>query len=219
MNLMFNILLVLHIIGGTLGLLAGTYITIAKKGDKKHKLVGKIFALSMLGAGFCSFILATLHRNDFLFAIGIFTVYMVSTGWRYLYLRDIAKGQKPLMIDWVILGFMSMGVIAFAYMGIRIALEKEPFCLVFFFFTHRSLSFILKDIKTYRGQISTKNYWLTHHFQRMMGAYIASLTAFAVVNAPERASILPWLVPAFIFIPLIIKWTRQYRIPMVNSEK
>jgi hypothetical protein len=81
------------------------------------------------------------------------------------------------------------------------------------------VSFILKDIKTYRGQISTKNYWLTHHLQRMMGAYIASLTAFAVVNAPERASILPWLVPAFLFIPLIIKWTRQYRIPMVNSEK
>ncbi|MEO0041742.1 MAG: hypothetical protein RL329_1190 [Bacteroidota bacterium] len=34
MNL-FNILLIVHVIGGTLGLLAGTYIMIAKKGCAK----------------------------------------------------------------------------------------------------------------------------------------------------------------------------------------
>jgi uncharacterized membrane protein len=213
----FNIFLTIHIIGGTLGLLAGTYISIAKKGDKRHKLVGKIFAFSMLGAGFCSFVLATLHRNDFLFVVGIFTVYMVATGWRYLYLKDIPNGQKPLLIDWLIIGFMALGALVFAYLGIRLAMQKELFCLVFLFFAHRSVSFIVKDIKTYRGQITTKNYWLTFHLQRMMGAYIASLTAFAVVNAPERASIIPWLLPGALLIPLIVKWTRKYRIPLSKT--
>lgn len=103
----FSIFLTIHIIGGTLGLLAGTYITIAHKGDKIHKLVGKIFEISMLEAGICSFVLATLHHNDFLFAVGVFTIYLVSTGWHYLYLKDIAKGQKPLMIDWAIMAFMA----------------------------------------------------------------------------------------------------------------
>lgn len=210
----FNIFLTIHIIGGTLGLLAGTYIAIAKKGDKQHKLVGKIFAFSMLGAGFCSFVLATLHRNDFLFVVGIFTVYMVATGWRYLYLKDIPNGQKPLLIDWLIIGFMALGALVFAYLGIRLAMQKELFCLVFFFFAHRSVSFIVTDIKTYRGQITTKNYWLTFHLQRMMGAYTASLTAFAVVNAPQQASIIPWLLPGALLIPLVVKWTRQYRIPL-----
>ncbi len=207
----FSIFLTIHIIGGTLGLLAGTYIAIAKKGDKQHKLVGKIFAVSMLGAGFCSFVLATLHRSDFLFVVGIFTIYMVATGWRYLYLKDIPNGQKPLLIDWIIMGFMAIGALVFTYMGIRLAMEKELFCLVFLFFAQRSVSFIVTDIKTYRGQIEAKNYWLMHHFQRMMGAYIASLTAFAVVNAPEQASIIPWLSPTVIIVPFVVKWTRQYK--------
>ncbi len=210
----FNIFLTIHIIGGTFGLLAGTYISIAKKGDKWHKLVGKIFAISMLGAGFCSFVLATLHRNDFLFVVGVFTIYMVSTGWRYLYLKDIANGQKPLPIDWIIMGFMALGALVFAYMGIQLALEKAPFALVFLFFTQRSVSFIIKDFKIYRGQIDTKNYWLTNHFQRMMGAYIASLTAFLVVNAPVQTSIIPWLLPAAILTPLVIKWSKKYKVPL-----
>jgi hypothetical protein len=84
----------------------------------------------MLGAGFSSLILASIHRNDFLFVIGIFTIYMVSTGWRYLYLKDIANGQKPLLIDWIIVGFMILGALVFAYMAIRLALEKELFCLI-----------------------------------------------------------------------------------------
>lgn len=213
----FNIFLTIHIIGGTLGLLAGTYIAIAKKGDKQHKLVGKIFAFSMLGAGFCSFVLATMHRNDFLFVVGIFTIYMVATGWRYLYLKDILNGQKALLIDWLIIGFMAVGALFFAYIGIQLAMEKAPFCLVFFFFVHRSVSFILKDIRTYRGQIETKNYWLTLHLQRMMGAYIASLTAFAVVNAPQQVSIIPWLLPAALLIPLVVKWSRKYKIPLSKT--
>ena len=34
MGLLFKIFLVVHIAGGTLGLLAGTYVMIAKKGDQ-----------------------------------------------------------------------------------------------------------------------------------------------------------------------------------------
>ena len=36
---LFNIFLFIHITGGTIGLLAGTYIMIAKKGNKRHKLI------------------------------------------------------------------------------------------------------------------------------------------------------------------------------------
>jgi uncharacterized membrane protein YjdF len=46
----------------------------------------------------------------------------------------------------------------------------------------------------------------------MTGAYIASLTAFAVVNTPNRLSFLPWLLPAIIIVPLIIKWTKKYKM-------
>jgi hypothetical protein len=50
----------------------------------------------------------------------------------------------------------------------------------------------------------------------MMGAYIASLTAFVVVNAPERASIIPWVLPAIFLVPLIVKWSRKYKVELDN---
>lgn len=208
----FTVFLTIHIAGGTLGLLAGTYIMVAKKGDKRHQLIGKIFAISMLGAGICSFVLATLHRNEFLFAVGIFTIYLAGTGWRYLYLKNIIKGQKPILIDWILMGFMVLGSVAFTVMGIWSILAKNYFGVIILIFAWRGISFVLQDYKTYQGKIKVKNYWLLAHLQRMTGAYIASLTAFAVVNAPDRLSFIPWLLPAAIFVPLIIKWTRKYRV-------
>ncbi|WP_291086388.1 hypothetical protein [Flavobacterium sp. BFFFF1] len=214
---LFNLFLLIHIAGGTLGLLAGTYIMIAKKGDRMHKRVGKIFSISMLGAGICSLVLATMHRNDFLFVVGIFTIYMAGTGWRYLYLRNIAKGQKPFPVDWLLMGFMLLGNIGFVAMGILSVLDKEYFGAIIFIFAWRGIGFVVQDYKAYRGHITVKNYWLVFHLQRMTGAYIASLTAFAVVNAPNRLSFLPWLLPAAIFVPLIVRWTRKYRMKAVNQ--
>ena len=208
----FKIFLTIHIIGGTLGLLSGTYIMISKKGDKRHKLIGKIFAISILGAGICSFALAIIHRNDFLFAVGVFTIYLAGTGWRYLYLKNIANGQKPKIIDWALMIFMILGSIVFLIIGTRSMLNKEYFGIIILIFAWRGISFIIEDYKIYRGQITVKNYWLICHLQRMTGAYIASLTAFAVVNAPNKLSFLPWLLPTVIFVPLLIKWTKKFKI-------
>ena len=208
----FNIILFIHVAGGTMGLLAGTYITIAKKGDKYHKLIGKVFAVSMIGAGICSFALAIMHRNDFLFSVGIFTIYMASTGWRYVYLKNLANGQKPLWIDWSLMVFMGLGSIAFIKMGVESILDKEYFGVIVILFAWRGIALIIQDNKTFQGKILIKNYWLVFHLQRMTGAYIASWTAFVVVNAPNRLSFLPWLLPAAIIVPFIVKWTRKYRV-------
>ena len=54
MDIVFKIILTLHILGGTVGLIAGTTNLVRKKGDKKHKLMGKIFAYGMYIAGFAS---------------------------------------------------------------------------------------------------------------------------------------------------------------------
>ena len=214
---LFKIFLTIHIIGGTLGLLSGTYIMIAKKGDKRHKLIGKIFSICILGAGICSFALATIHRNDFLFAVGVFTIYLASTGWRYLHLKNIVNGQKPKIIDWILMTFMILGSIVFLIIGTRNMLNKEYFGIIILIFAWRGISFVIQDYKIYKGQITVKNYWLIYHLQRMTGAYIASLTAFAVVNAPNRLSFLPWLLPTAIIVPLLIKWTKKYKIKLTRE--
>jgi len=87
MDTFFTIFLVLHIIGGSVGLLTGSINLVMRKGDRKHKMVGRVFVYSMLTAGLSALILSVVHPNYFLFMVGVFTIYMVGTGNRYIYLR------------------------------------------------------------------------------------------------------------------------------------
>lgn len=209
----FSLFLAIHIAGGTLGLLAGSGVLFLKKGDRKHKIIGKIFALSMFGAGISSFVLATIHPNHFLFAVGVFTIFMTGTGWRFLSLKKLAEGQKPKLIDWGLQLFMMFGSLALIYLAFKsLFIFQNTFGVVPLLFSGIGFSFVWQDWQTLRGNVKTKNYWLTTHLQRMIGAYIASLTAFAVVNAPESISIAAWLLPTALVVPLIIKWTRKYKI-------
>lgn len=228
MKQLFTAFLILHVIGGTLGLLAGSYVMIAKKGDKTHKLIGKIFAYSMLASGLCSFVLSILHDNMFLFSVGVFTIFMASTGWRYLYLKNVANGQKPLIIDWILMVFMFVFSLMFIYIGILGLIDGNLFSIVSILFSWRGVVMVKRDFIIYRGTITVKNYWLTKHLQRMSGAYIASLTAFIVVNVrldklneqtwTNYAWPLLWLLPAACIVPIIIKWTRKYQVKMRKEE-
>ena len=217
MDLLFKIFLMIHVAGGSVGMLAGTYVMFAKKGDKTHKKVGKLFAISMLGAGFCSLVLAALHHSNFLFAVGIFTIYMTGTAWRYLHLKKLADGQKPQTIDWLLVGFMFVGSLWFVKMGVESLLDKEYFGAIVLVFAWRGFSFVRQDYRTFNGQITAKNYWLLFHLQRMTGAYIASMTAFLVVNSPDRLSFIPWLLPSVVVVPFIVKWSKKYIIRLPTA--
>jgi hypothetical protein len=48
------------------------------------------------------------------------------------------------------------------------------------------------------------------HIQRMAGAWIASLTAFAVVNLTMLPDPVVWLGPTVLVSPLVTYWTRRH---------
>jgi uncharacterized membrane protein len=212
MESLFSILLALHVASGSLGLLLGTYVLIAKKGDKKHKLAGKIFALSMLGSAICAIVMAKLHDNMFLLTVGVFTIYLVGTGWRYLSLKQLANGQKPLWIDYALSVFMLVFAVFFVYMGVLTLMSGNTFGLAPLFFAFVGGSMVYRDFRMWQGHITEKNFWLLQHIQRMMGGYIASVTAFLVVNAPEGLGVFPWLLPTALLVPFIVKWSRERKV-------
>lgn len=189
---------------------------IAKKGDSKHKIVGKIFSISMLTAGLSSLVLSVLHPSRFMFMVGIFTVYMVGTGNRYLHLKMLNKNQKPKIIDWALTISMLLAGILFMGLGTLSLLKSNFFGLVFVTFGFLGLLFVRHDFKNYSGKSDILNYWISEHLQRMIGAFIASSTAFLVVNAKYLPEYIPivvyWLLPTIILTPLIIKWARKYEV-------
>lgn len=212
METIFTILLIIHIIAGSIGLLTGTINIIKKKGDKVHKNVGKFFFYSMLINGFAGFIMSLIHRNDFLLIVAVFSIYMVATGQRFLSLKQLHKEQKPKVIDWVLTYTMLVFAFLFITYGSYLLINKVNFGIVLLVFAVVSCLMAIKDIKVYKGNIKEKNYWLLLHIQRMVGSYIAALTAFIVVNNHFLPGIVGWLLPTVIFTPLIVKWTKQYRV-------
>ena len=213
MEMFFKTLLVIHITGGTLGLLAGTVSMIRKKGDKLHRNIGNIFLYGMLAAGATSIALACLHPNYFLLITGIFTLYMCSTGRRYLFLK--VRG-KPQPFDWALSFAMLVAAIVFVGWGSYVLYKGNNFGIVFIAFGVIGARFVRADLVNYTGRSKLKNYWLTGHLQRMTGAYIASLTAFLAVNGQYMTQWFPdyvlWLLPTLVLLPCIFIWTKKYKV-------
>lgn len=207
-TMLFQIILVLHIISGSTGLLLGTYILLRKKGDQLHRNSGKLFTIAMVSTGLCAFYLSVVHPNLFLFIVGVFTVYLSISGYRMVQLKKVREGQKPQLFDTILTFTMVICSIIFFYIAYKYLVSKEVFGLVFALFGLVSLRLCYTEYKAYVGKVTDKKYWLKNHIGRMTGAYIAAFTAFLVVNNTFLPPILAWSLPGIIggiFISRAIK--------------
>jgi uncharacterized membrane protein len=205
---LFKILLITHVVGGGLSLIMGTIVLSIKKGTALHKLLGSIFYYAMLTAALVALPMSYLHSNYFLFIIGVFTAFMLLSGKRYM----VNKG-KPEWQDWLLTSVMLVFAVAFIGFGIYHFIKGNSFGSVFLVFGSLSLLFVQQDWTNFRGRSVIANFYLTTHLQRMAGSYIASVTAFLVVNNTILPSVVAWLIPTAAVVPLIIRWSRKYKLP------
>lgn len=206
---LFKTLQLIHIAGGTTSLLLGIIVLSLKKGDKRHKWLGNIYFYAMLIASIVAIPMSYLHPNYFLFIVAIFTIYMLLTGYRYLSKKKL---QDVSYIDWLLTGSILVFGFAFIGFGIYHIVKQDYFGIVLLVFGTICLLFAKKDYENFKGKSNIKNYWLTGHIQRMMGSYIASTTAFLVVNNTVIPNIIAWLIPTFLIAPLITRWSKQHEI-------
>lgn len=91
--------LIVHICGGTLGLLSGTAAMTFRKGSPRHVLAGKIFVASMLTMAAFAAYLAILRHQPNNIGGGILTFYLIGTAWLTARRRD----GETSRFDWVVL--------------------------------------------------------------------------------------------------------------------
>ena len=180
-----------------------------KKGDKNHVRLGNIYFYSLLLSAIVSFPMSFLHSNWFLFIVGVFTSYMLLTGKSYLDKRTSAEVK---VTDWILAGTMLLFGLGFLGIGLLNVFKGVYFGIVLIVFGGISLSFVLQDWANFTGRARVKNFWLTTHLQRMIGSYIASATAFIVVNNHVIPGVIAWLLPTIVLTPLIGIWTKKYMV-------
>ncbi len=206
---LFDALLMIHIMGGFTSLIVGLYIMFAKKGTKQHKAVGKIYFFAMITAALVALPMSYLHPNAFLFLISIFTIYMLLTGIRYLKKKTL---QDVNIFDWILTATMLLFAGSFIVFSIFYIIQGDSFTIVYLVFGGIGFLFSFQDWKNFSGRSRIKNFFLTTHIQRMTGSYIASVTAFLVVNNTVLPSVVAWLLPTAILTPFIVKWVRKYKV-------
>lgn len=208
-------LMIAHIAGGTLSLISGIVPMVVTKGNNIHRLFGKIFFFGMTVVFLTGFTVSIIKNIPFLLLISIFSYYLVANGYRSLYLKKLHGGQKPTVVDWllnIVSGIFMVGMVVFgSYLIIKGAVQMGIVSLVFGIIGIRG---VITTIRNFIKQPTSKTIWIEGHIGGMVGGYIASVTAFLVINN-ERYIGLPmvvsWLLPTVLLVPYIIYWTRKYK--------
>lgn len=206
----FKILLFLHILGGSIGLLTGLLVFLLKKGTKVHGNLGKLFILGMLITGITSQIMAVLHPSAFLFMVGVFTIYQVGSGARAIYSKNFRANHS---LDRFLQFGMIIAGLGLIFLGTGRLLDGDLFGIVFVVFAGIGMMMALQDLRSTSTKHDKKAY-IRKHLQRLGGGFIASTTAFLVVNLRNLPDWLPiwvlWLLPTLLISPLIFSYSKKH---------
>ncbi len=219
--------LITHIAFGFLALGVGIVPMLSKKGNTLHNRTGLVYYWSMVIVAFSSvgLVLVSPFTDGRLFLTGIavFSFYMCFTGKRALQQR----GSEPVRwYDWAIssvMGAASVIMMAYGLYFVQRLFQTGQFSsmsILFLAFGFFSGTNALYDIRKYLAPEKAKygaKEWFFIHIERMGGSYIATFTAFALVNiryifpeAPQAVYIATWIMPGLMGGLFIGRAVRKY---------
>ncbi|WP_109300255.1 hypothetical protein [Aquimarina sp. AU474] len=212
-----KIFIYIHAFFGGLGLITGVMSIIAKKGSPLHKKTGKLFSIGMITSSLISLPICWLpnHKNLFLFLIGLFTIYLVLVGNRALTFKSKYKKQAN-GIDKFISGSMLFVSSIMVIIGIYGVINQVSNSILFLFFGVIGSLLASRDFKFFKTFSNSKNAWLSNHIGKIIGAFIASITAFIVAGI-GIGSVIAWITPTILGTLYIIYWQRKTTIKSLNS--
>lgn len=204
----FDFALLLHIVNGAVALVIAPLAMITVKGGLWHRRWGKIYFWAMAGVALTAVIMCFIHSRVFLFLVAIFSFYLALTG--YTVLRRKKPEDRPGMFDWLAtVAMLTAGIVLVATGALDANLENQRWVRMVFGVIGLILSGM--DIRRFFKRSLSKRAWWFEHMSRFLAAYIATVTAFSVVNFQFLPYLWRWLWPTGIGIPLIFVWRAYYR--------
>ncbi len=200
METVYKISLALHILSGTGALLSGLLAMVFKKGGSTHRKSGKVFFFAMLSVCITAILISIMKDNRFLLSIGIFSFYQLFAGYRSVKNKTL----KPAWYEWLFLLIGTVNATQMIWSGNLVLIIFGSLSGI------QMIAELRLFLKTRKAEVA-KNSWLKRHIGMMMGSYIATLTAFLVVNINHfEPAWLPWILPTIIFTPLIVYFTQKF---------
>lgn len=212
------ILMIIHVLAGTIAVLSGASALFASKGQTLHRAAGNLFFFSMSVSAIAGAIVALQTPTMITFIAGIFTFYLVLTSW----LTVIKRYQNSLIISTINLIF----VVVIAYLGISSGLaalesadnlfhgySSEPY---FFFGGLAAICAILDCIMIGRRGHTGAHRIVRHLWRMCLALYFAMGSLFTGPGAQIFPESLQgsWILtlPENIVMLLMIFWLARYLV-------
>jgi hypothetical protein len=208
MDGIFRAVLLIHILFGSVALFVAPAAMLTRKGGVWHRRWGKIFFWSITGVAVTAVVMSLLRSGLFFLLVALFSFYLALTGYRVL---DRKKPkQRPGKMDWAAASIMLLGGLVLVAYGMYLMVTSS-FGMVAIIFGVIGFLFGMSDIRDFVHPPGEKMAWWYSHMGRMLSAYIATVTAFSVVNFKFLPPVPRWLWPTVAGTIGIVVWTRHYR--------
>ena len=233
-TLLFDALILVHVVAGFVGLAAFWIPVFARKGGRTHVWAGRIYARCAYVVTLSAIVAATgrvvsyrlqgigvAERPELYgFAVllgylGVVTFAMVRHAMRVVATRRVPRKLRTPAHEALAWASVSGSVIVVGF-GLAAWSDVSPILLGMSpigLFTGRSM------LRLMRYPEGEQMGWLYSHLGSMLGGGIAFHTAFIVFGAQRfwtyeiagPLAILPWILPTIVGVPAIALWTLHYR--------
>lgn len=236
-SLIYQPVLILHVIAGFLALVTGLIaMAVRKKGGKLHNRTGIVFYWSMLVVFVSTVIFFVLDplslKYQFFLTIGIVSFYPTWSGKRVLSMK---KSVVPKWYDKAAafgIGISGIIMVAYGVYGFTGGVNFGGLEMLFLIFGGLSLTNAYGDLKIYLGyKEAGKMHWFFAHGGKMTGAFAAAVTAFCVNvlprympdGTPTFVFILTWVLPGVIIgvagARILKHYRRKFKLVKTTAEK
>ena len=206
--LIFSAVRVIHIFFGSIALFVAPAAMLTGKGGLWHRRWGKIYFWSMAGVAVTAVVMSLIRSGLFFLLIALFSFYLAFTGYRILYRKT--PQQRANRADWTAVSTVLIGSLTLIAYGVYLMLTSS-FGTVPIVFGTIGLFFGAADVRAFLHPPTEKQAWWFTHMTRMLSAYIATVTAFSVVNFRFLPPVARWLWPTVVGTLGITIWTGYYR--------
>jgi uncharacterized membrane protein len=207
MNTWFPYVRLLHIACGMIALFVAPAAMLTVKGGLAHRRWGKIYFWMMAAVALTAMAMALYRPIIFLALLAIFSFYFAFRGY-----RSILQKRGAKTIDWIAALLSFGGSLGLVVLGVHPA-AGVPLPAPVVSITFGILGGIIagSDMWRFLRPPADRNVWWYSHMAGMLASYIATVSAFSVVNFHFLPLVVRWLWPSLLGTPAIFIWIRYYK--------
>ncbi|MFL2781298.1 MAG: hypothetical protein ACJZ9G_03650 [Rhodospirillales bacterium] len=200
-----QLLLIIHILAGTVALMSAALAVSSAKGKKFHVLSGRTYFWSMVSIFLTAIPMSVVSSNTFLFLIAIFSFYLAFAGMRFARNRN----GVPSIIDWLAVGLMVFSGISMWLLAAVYFVNKNPQYITLMVFGFIAVILGYTDFRSYKNKTAIGKQRISRHLTNMMGGTIAVITAVLVTNVNIDPVWIWWILPTITIVPVIVWWNHR----------